>query len=184
MFELGLALRRNLTFSPRLLLAESRRGTATSAAMIAYGAVETAFGWAGNAGASQPRVQQYPLPQQVENSWLPVLAAPRIQHICEIGFNGGHSAASFLNFNPGVRVTSFDLVDDPSVELASRYLYRMFPIRFVLIKGDPRQTVPQYARDHPTNRCGAWLINGGDSNEALADIQNARLSPSAMQHSS
>ncbi len=50
---------------------------------------------------------------------------PGIQNVCEIGFNAGHSALTWLSVLPHTRVYSFDLAVHPYVEHAANIIDSM-----------------------------------------------------------
>ncbi|GAA2048235.1 O-methyltransferase [Williamsia deligens] len=99
----------------------------------------------------------------------------RIRSVVEIGFNVGFSSHAFLSADPQTQVTSFDLGDHEYVSSAKACIDDEFPGRHTLITGDSRETVPQYADDHPGQTFDLIFIDGGHTHEvALADIQNMR----------
>ena len=74
-----------------------------------------------------------------------VAASPAVRHICEVGFNAGHSTALWLSANPTATVDTFDLFNPhltgfmkPNLLL----LQRLFPGRLTAHVGDSLRTIP------------------------------------------
>ena len=83
------------------------------------------------------------LPQQA--FYWRVAASPAVRHICEVGFNAGHSTALWLSANPTATVDTFDLFNPhltgfmrPNLLL----LQRLFPGRLTAHVGDSLRTIP------------------------------------------
>jgi predicted O-methyltransferase YrrM len=96
-----------------------------------------------------------------------------ITHVAEIGFNAGHSSYLFLSSRPDVKVLSFDLGDHEYIDTVKDLIDQQFPGRHELIKGDSRQTVPEYAAANPGVVFDLFYIDGGhDYDVAKADIVN------------
>jgi predicted O-methyltransferase YrrM len=96
-------------------------------------------------------------------------------HIMEIGFNAGHSAEVFLQNNPTLTLTSFDLGCYKYVAHAKEYIDATFPGRHKLILGDSTVTIPQYIIDNPDESFDLIFIDGGhDYMIANADLENCR----------
>ena len=64
---------------------------------------------------------------------------------CEVGMNGGHSAAAMLHANPRLAVHSFDLMHWNYSWPVAHLLRTSFRGRFHLHPGDSRSTVPEFA---------------------------------------
>jgi hypothetical protein len=65
---------------------------------------------------------------------------PNVRTVCEVGFNGGHSAAMWLNANPAITLHVFDL-DVPFVHYtrpAAHFLSELFGKRFNWHAGDSK----------------------------------------------
>ena len=57
----------------------------------------------------------------------------RVQTICEVGFQSGHSALNFLVANPSARFISFDIFEHRQAPAAVRALHEMFLDRDVIV---------------------------------------------------
>ena len=67
---------------------------------------------------------------QFMQSYMKRLFGGRAVHVCEIGFNAGHSALVFLTANPRCTYTAFDLAELPWSETSAQLLRTWFPTRF------------------------------------------------------
>lgn len=89
-------------------------------------------------------------------------------HVCEIGFNAGHSAILFLSSGENIRLTSFDLGDLAwSYDLKER-VGHLFPGRFKYIQGNSRDTLSEYAtmlRSGLVDHCDIMFVDGDHSYE-------------------
>ena len=65
-------------------------------------------------------------------------------HVCEVGFNSGHSAIAFLSANSHVNVTSFDIGGLPWSSGMVNWVKLLFPGRFSLVHGNTADTLPRY----------------------------------------
>ena len=100
-------------------------------------------------------------------------ARPSIRHICETGFNMGHSSFNFLTSNPKVIVHSFDLGRHGYAREMSSFMTKHFSGRFFIHFGDSRVTVLEFIRANPTFRCDLIYVDGGHTyNIATADLKN------------
>jgi len=100
---------------------------------------------------------------------------PWVKNICEIGFNAGHSAVSWLAANPDITLYSFDLGYHDYTESIGKYLKKRFPGRFHLILGDSRRTLPKFIQENPTVKCDIMSIDGGHFYDiVLHDFNNFR----------
>ena len=72
-------------------------------------------------------------------------ASPGVRHICEVGFNAGHSTALWLSANPTATIDTFDLFN-PHLTGFMRpnllFLQRRFPGRLTAHVGDSLRTIP------------------------------------------
>jgi predicted O-methyltransferase YrrM len=98
----------------------------------------------------------------------------RTRLIIETGFNGGHSAAAFLTASPDVRVVFFDIERWDYVRDAKALIDDLYPGRHTLIRGDSRQTLPQYSRANPDTSADIAFIDGGHFGDVpWSDATNA-----------
>ena len=96
-------------------------------------------------------------------------------HVMEIGFNAGHSAEVFLQHNPNLFLTSFDLGGHQYVSTAKEYIDTTFPNRHTLILGDSRITIPEYIENNKDRSIlfDIIFIDGGhDYDIAKSDLEN------------
>jgi hypothetical protein len=106
------------------------------------------------------------------------LANGKFESYCEVGFNGGHSAVAALLSNPDAVVHSFDIGQLGYSKPAAALLTTAFPGRFHIHWGNSIETIPLFVKQHPGQKCGLLLIDGGhDRDTVLADIVN--LEPAA-----
>ncbi len=111
------------------------------------------------------------VPKQIED--LLYLTNRPINNVMEIGFNAGHSAELFLENNPSMTLTSFDLGAHPYVSTAKYFIDTVYPNRHTLILGDSRVTVPDYSKKNPQTRFDIIFIDGGHQYDiAKKDILN------------
>jgi len=100
-------------------------------------------------------------------------ARPSIRHICETGFNMGHSSFNFLTSNPKVIIHSFDIGRHDYTRVMARFMTQQFPGRFFIHLGDSRVTVPQFVQANPAFRCDLIFVDGGHTYTiATADLEN------------
>jgi predicted O-methyltransferase YrrM len=113
---------------------------------------------------------------EVELDYLAKLAShPEIRIIGETGFNAGFSSYAFLCASPGSHVYSFDLAEFDYTASAKKYIDDNFTGRHALVRGDSRQTVPEFSRENPGLRFDLIFIDGGHTYEvARADLRNMR----------
>jgi hypothetical protein len=98
-------------------------------------------------------------------------------HVCEIGFNVGHSAATFLTaFDRVASYVAFDLCLSPSVEQGFAFLRGVFAgANFTLVRGDATETVPAWQRAHPHFQCDFIHVDGNHAEDfPYTDILRAR----------
>eukprot|EP00930_Biecheleria_cincta_P002341 TRINITY_DN103350_c0_g1_i1.p1 TRINITY_DN103350_c0_g1~~TRINITY_DN103350_c0_g1_i1.p1 ORF type:complete len:278 (+),score=35.33 TRINITY_DN103350_c0_g1_i1:119-952(+) len=104
-----------------------------------------------------------------------VARGPTVKHICEVGFNAGHSAAIYLNANPEAKLHSFDIGQFPYTRGNSKLMKELFPDRFEYISGSSTETVPAFAEERPEVKCDVISVDGDHSTEGtLADLANFR----------
>ena len=87
-------------------------------------------------------------------------SSPQIKQVCEIGFNAGHSALTWLVGMPDAKVLSFDLGVHEYTTVARDVLQAKYPGRLELVLGDSADTVPRYLAQHPELRCNVIFIDG------------------------
>lgn len=98
-------------------------------------------------------------------------------HVCEIGFNAGHSAVMFLSAGKNIRLTSFDMGKLPwSSDMVER-IHQLFPGQFKYIKGNSREIIPQYmdkVKSGTADSCDIMFVDGDHSYEGAAiDFTNS-----------
>jgi len=108
------------------------------------------------------------------NAMNNLVSDPRIQTICETGFNGGHSDLRWLlHSSPTAKVYSFDIGQHPYSRPAASWLSSLFPGRLTNTWGDSTQTVPAFKAQHPEVKCNLIFVDGGhDYAVAAADLVN------------
>eukprot|EP00322_Chrysochromulina_rotalis_P019453 CAMPEP_0115870768 /NCGR_PEP_ID=MMETSP0287-20121206/22508_1 /TAXON_ID=412157 /ORGANISM="Chrysochromulina rotalis, Strain UIO044" /LENGTH=374 /DNA_ID=CAMNT_0003325523 /DNA_START=107 /DNA_END=1231 /DNA_ORIENTATION=- len=99
---------------------------------------------------------------------------PSVSTYCEVGFNGGHSAAAMLLANPKLTVHAFDLLMWKYSNTSSALLRTTFGRRFRMHPGDSADTIPAWFRDH-LRSCDMLFIDGDHTTEgALLDMVHMR----------
>ena len=117
-------------------------------------------------------------PQQYQ-SYYNLIRAHKPRSICEIGFNGGHSAAVFLSAaGRAARLYSFDLGEFTYTRAQVRILNKLFPGQIDYYEGNSTQTLPSFIDSHRikgnARPCDIFSVDGSHSYEgAKADIVNA-----------
>ena len=104
-----------------------------------------------------------------------IYADPRVETVCEIGFNAGHSSLNALLAREGIQVISFDLGEywDKYSQYSYELLQTSFPGQLTLVLGDSTETVPKFVSENPDYKCNILFIDGGHTHEvAEADILN------------
>merc|ERR1711988_404874 len=107
-----------------------------------------------------------------------------VSNVCEVGFNGGHSAAMWLHANPSANVYSFDMFDYDWATLGVRWLqndmatmfgYTKVGERLHAIHGNSTNSVPRFHMNQQV-RCDLIFIDGGyDSNTVAEDLANFKF---------
>ena len=100
-----------------------------------------------------------------------------VRTYCEVGFNGGHSAAAVL-LAPNVTVRSFDAYGKHTRQNAD-FLAQMQPDRFTLIDGDSAKTLVQLGhrvRDGAEPPCDVFIDGSHKLSQVEHDLRNFRAS--------
>jgi hypothetical protein len=97
-----------------------------------------------------------------------------VRNICEVGFNGGHSAFSLLFGSKSSKLISFDFLDKSFQPLAMRLIKSIFgDSRASFVAGDSTRSIPAYSHSQSNTQCEVFSIDGGHSFEvASQDIRN------------
>ena len=113
--------------------------------------------------------------------YVALASLPYVENICEIGFNGGHSAQLWLAANPRARVFMFDKRSHPDAnERALKWLHSRPELsaakRLELISGWSHLEVRKFAKERPTIKCDLLSIDGSHTMfGASNDLKNAHL---------
>lgn len=98
----------------------------------------------------------------------------RPRRICEVGLNGGHSAAAWLCAFPDASYVGFDLLAKRVSQPSLAFLQRSFPGRIQVIAGDTTRTLLEKARQEQLG-CDVLSVDGGHSHRvALSDLIHIR----------
>ena len=100
-----------------------------------------------------------------------------VQRICEVGFNGGHSAWAMLSSaTPAVQMVSFDLVSKSYTRACHRVIQSIFPHRHKLVEGPSNISIPGYVSQNLASKCDLIFIDGGHSEvDAASDLLQLSL---------
>lgn len=125
-----------------------------------------------------PWLYGYIRPVQLE-ALVAAVRAPGVRTYCEVGFNGGHSAAAVLYATSNVTVRSFDTgYYGKHTQQNSAFLRSVQPERFTFVDGDSSKTLPQLGqrvRAGMEPPCDVVFIDGSHKLAAVAaDIRNFR----------
>ena len=112
---------------------------------------------------------------------------PWVRQVCEIGFNGGHSALYWLASNNRTKLLSFDLGAHGYAKVMANYMNSAYPGRFEIVWGDSTKTVPEHVKKLQTSgkmlSCDVIVVDGGHSYEvAIADLRNMRAFAGSPRH--
>lgn len=105
-------------------------------------------------------------------------SVPGMKHICEIGFNAGHSAITFLHMNPNhAQYTVFDIGQLWSPR-AKEFVKYLFPGRVTYVQGDSVSQVKAFVAEVESGArepCNLFSVDG-DHGEVIPyqDFINAR----------
>ena len=98
-------------------------------------------------------------------------APPLPPTVCEVGFNAGYSAVTFLSHHPTARVVSFDIGEHAASFVGKAWIDLVFPDRHVLVLGNSRLTLAAWR-----HRCDLFFIDGGHEAQLVnSDLKNAHL---------
>ena len=100
--------------------------------------------WEGNS-----HIGNRPLQATYYYDWIRSL--DKVQHVCEIGLNGGHSAVIFLAGlvgREGVKLTMFDLMMWDYSPTAAKYVDALYPVKMTVIEGNSRKLVPEWTNQN------------------------------------
>ena len=113
---------------------------------------------------------------------LDLVMRPTVRMYCEIGFNGGHSAAAMLLANPSLVVHTFDLMMWKYSERAVGLLRTQFGPRFTMHSGNSASTVPQWAAQN-RGACDLLFVDGDhEKHGAMSDMVNMREAAASGAH--
>lgn len=105
--------------------------------------------------------------------WLAEQAAfAPTRNICEVGFNGGHSALAMLLSAPAdAKMLSFDLMSKSYTPSCQRLVRLAFPHRHRLVEGLSNVSIPRFVRANLHTKCDLIFIDGGhEEEEAQSDL--------------
>eukprot|EP01038_Epipyxis_sp_PR26KG_P008475 gene8475-11457_t len=111
------------------------------------------------------------LPEEVKYYYR-LANLPDVHTICDIGFNAGHSALTFLSANPTAHVISIDICKMSWTMNSAEYVKTLFPERFHFIKGHSGRIMQRAAHNKTimfNRRCDLISVDG-DHSAAWDDI--------------
>merc|ERR1712166_1510713 len=93
--------------------------------------------------------------------------------MCEVGFNGGHSAAALLlGGGNSSKLVSFDLGEHEYSRHGSQLVQRLFGSRHTVRWGDSKISLPQFQLEDQDLKCNVVYVDGEHSYLAtVADIR-------------
>lgn len=105
--------------------------------------------------------------------WLAEQAASaKVRSMCEVGFNGGHSAlAMLLSAAIDASMISFDLMSKSYTPACHRLVRLAFPHRHILVEGPSNLSIRNFVLSNLQSKCDLIFIDGGHAEkEALSDL--------------
>jgi hypothetical protein len=113
--------------------------------------------------------------QMQVNDYVHAATLPGVKTICEVGFNAGHSSATFLHANNDAKVIVFDLGNLPWTNVQVEYVKKLFPGRLTLTTGNSHIKIREYWHANPHVKCDLWSIDGDHGPDSIIDFEAARL---------
>ncbi|KAK4524409.1 hypothetical protein GAYE_SCF03G2310 [Galdieria yellowstonensis] len=125
---------------------------------------------------------------RLQTQWYYFLAKAHVTTrqptICEVGFNAGHAAVTWLSALPNATYIGFDKAAHRYTQPCVEYLKRYFGTHRIEIHyGSSETTVWEYANQHPLTTCDIFHIDGQHYGELpFQDIANAKrlVAPGSM----
>lgn len=123
------------------------------------------FWYRGNEGHTQQSLDQTDFLSQISQEK---------DSIFEIGFNGGHSAETFLNNNLSTKLVSCDIGWHYYSKFGEMYLKNKFGTRFRLIIEDSKSLVPKLSKNLKNKFDLIYIDGGHEYKDASQDIVNSK----------
>ena len=96
-------------------------------------------------------------------------------NVLEIGFLAGHVTEALFELNNKINITSFDAGELQSVGVGVNYIENNYYSRFNFIKGDSKETIPEYILQNKNKKFDLIIIDGGfDLETVKSDIYNCK----------
>eukprot|EP00871_Galdieria_phlegrea_P005706 jgi/Galph1/622/GphlegSOOS_G5400.1 len=130
--------------------------------------------------ASQEEIEGNSADSPLQTKWYYLLAKFFTQTqnpiICEIGFNCGHAAVTWLSALPNATYIGFDNGQHSYTKQCEKYLKQQFSDQKITIYyGPSHQTVWDFGNRFPQVSCDLFHIDGGHYGEnPFQDVANAR----------
>jgi len=105
--------------------------------------------------------------------WLSQQTSPvTVRQICEVGFNGGHSAWAMLSSALSTtQLVSFDVISKSYTRACHRIIRSTFPRRHRLVEGFSNVSVPRFISQNIGHKCDVIYIDGSHTEaDASADL--------------
>jgi hypothetical protein len=113
---------------------------------------------------------------KVRQLYVALAKLPFVKTICEIGFNGGHSASLWLLANSRANVTMFDIWQHPYAAAGEKFLRNTDLVqngnsRLRIVKGSSHETLIPYGKAHP-RVCDIISVDGDHTHHgAVQDLK-------------